>query len=110
MFLMGSTLSGWELVSQNVKECGGYLNQRDLSNKNNYYLIAQSTYAHKNVNFFISLNTSKHIEVCWKSTVVIFQTARNSKFNDSSYYKNSSQNRHFENSPYCNYTPIIPQL
>ena len=67
MFLMGSTLSGWELVSQNVKECGGYLNQRDLSNKNNYYLIAQSTYLHKNVNFFISLNTSKHIEVCWKS-------------------------------------------
>ena len=69
MFLMGSTLSGWELVSQNVKECGGYLNQRDLPNKNNYYLVlAQSTYLHKNVNFFISLNTSKHIDVCWKST------------------------------------------
>ena len=70
MFLMGSTLSGWELVSQNVKECGGYLNQRDLPNKNNYYLVlAQSTYLHKNVNFFISSNTSKHIEVLfWKST------------------------------------------
>ena len=49
MFLMGSTLSDWELVSQNVKECGGYLNQRDLPNKNNYYLVAQSTCPHKNV-------------------------------------------------------------
>ena len=44
MFLMGSTLSGWELVSQNVKECGGYLNQRDLPNKNNYYILGSTIY------------------------------------------------------------------